>query len=101
MMASVRHGQIEKKELERRLAETLIPVEPRGRFVKRLRARLVHYHGDRVFSGWMLLVVFTTAILVFVTLLRLFVRGVSRWGGLIRGLNRRRQGPAETTSVSV
>lgn len=99
-MASVKHEQMENKELERILAETLVPVEPRSRFVKRLKARLVHYHGDNIFSGWMVIVFIATIVLVSVTIIRLFVRGFSYWIGLISNLSRRRHGSGEPNSIS-
>ncbi len=99
-MAGVKHGQMDTKELERILVKTLVPVEPRSRFVKRLRARLVHYHGGTLFSGWMVIVVIATIVLVGVTIIRLFVRGLSSWGGLISNLSRKRSGSGEPTSIS-
>ena len=100
MIADVKRGQMDKKEIERILAETLVPVEPSGRFVKRLKGRLVHYHGGNIFSGWMVLVVAATIILVAVTIIRLILRGISLWGGLIRNLSRKQRGSSEPTSVS-
>jgi hypothetical protein len=100
MMAGVKRGQMDNKELEQILAKTLVPVEPSGRFVRRLKARLVHYQGDNLFSGWMILVVAATIILVVVTILRLILRGVSLWGGLISNLSRKQRGSGEPTSVS-
>ena len=76
-MADVKRGQMDNKELERILTETLVPVEPRNRFVRRLKARLVHYRGGNLFSGWMILVVVATIVLVAVTIIRLFIRGIS------------------------
>ncbi len=99
-MAVVKPGQLEKKDLERILAETLVPVEPRSRFVKRLKARLVHYHGGNLFSGWMIIVVVASVILVAVTIIRLFVRGISSWGGFINNLSRKRRGSTKPTSIS-
>jgi hypothetical protein len=99
-MAAVKLEQLDNKDLERILAETLVPVEPRSRFVKRLKARLVYYHGGNLFSGWMVIVVVATIILVAVTIIRLFVRGLSSWGGLINNLSRRRRGSTEPTSIS-
>ncbi|NIS80049.1 MAG: hypothetical protein GTO14_07540 [Anaerolineales bacterium] len=93
--------QLDKKHLERWLAEALVPVEPSARFLRRLRARLVRYHGGRFFSGWMLLVVVATVIILFITVVRLFVRGISAWIGLIGGFGRKRREPVEPQSVSV
>jgi hypothetical protein len=99
-MAGIKHGQIGNKELEQILAKTLVPVEPRSRFVKRLKARLVHYHGGTLFSGWMIIVVIATIVLVAVTMIRLFVRGLSSWGGLISNLSHKRHGSGEPNSMS-
>ncbi len=100
MIAALGPEQLDNKDLERILANTLVPVEPRSRFVKRLRARLVHYHGGNLFSGWMVIVVVATIILVAMTILRFFVRGISSWGGLINNLSRKRRGSTEPTSIS-
>jgi hypothetical protein len=100
-MADVKRRQMDNKEIERILAETLVPVEPSTRFVKRLKARLVHYRGGNIFSGWMILVAAATIILVAVTIIRLILRGISLWAGLISNLGRKQRGSGEPTSISV
>lgn len=39
-------------ELESRLAQAMVPVEPRAGFRRKLRARLVHIQGERWLSPW-------------------------------------------------
>lgn len=82
-MAGTRSIKMERKELEDRLAQILVPVEPNPRFLKRLRARLVIYQGGGLFSGWMIVVVLATALLLAITALGLLIRLILGWLNLL------------------
>ena len=92
---------MDRKELEARLAQVLVPVEPNPRFLKRLRARLVTYQGGGVFSGWMIVVVLATALLLAITALGLLIRLVLSWLNLLGLIGRKRPETTEPKIVSV
>jgi hypothetical protein len=50
------------------LEEVLVPVEPSSKFIHGLRARLVHYKGDRIASIWFGMAIIGTALLIVVAL---------------------------------
>ncbi len=64
----------EKSELEAKLSETLVPVEPSARFTQLLRARLVNFEGGQPISGWTLIVLIGTGFLLILTSFGLFIR---------------------------
>lgn len=81
----------ERIDLEAMLADILVPVDPRPRFSKRLRAKLVHYRGARPFSGWTAVVVLASLLLMMVSLVGMLARFVGLWVRLIGALSRRRR----------
>lgn len=101
MSAKARPIRMDNKQIEQMLADTLVPVEPSPKFLRKLRARLVRYHGGQRFSWWMLIVVSASVILIGITLIGLLIRGISAWLGLLGGLGRRGGKPPEVQSVSV
>lgn len=64
----------EKSELEAKLSETLVPVEPSAHFTRLLRARLVNFEGGQPISGWTLIVLVGTGFLLILTSFGLFIR---------------------------
>ncbi len=84
-------ASLSKKRLEELLSDILVPVEPSVQFIRRLRARLVTYHGRGPLSSWMVIVVIATVFLLAVTSIGLIIRIFLSWVSLI-GLiaNRRR-----------
>jgi hypothetical protein len=91
---------LRRKDLEAWLAEVLVPVEPNPRFLRRLKARLVTYQGSGPFSGWMIVVVFATAILLAITTLGLITRLILGWLALIGLLGRKRTESVEPSTLS-
>ncbi len=91
MASQQRQTHLDKKQLEKWLEESLVPVEPSSRFLKRLHARLVIFQGQGALSGWMLVVVFVTALMLGVTVIGLIIRGILGWLNLLGMINRRRQ----------
>ena len=82
---------ISKKDIERLLTDTLIPVEPNQDFLTRLQARLVTYRGRKPVNGWMIVAVLATAMLIAISALGLVLRVLVALGGVIGLLvNRRR-----------
>ncbi|HEY42880.1 MAG TPA: hypothetical protein G4O11_02745 [Anaerolineae bacterium] len=100
-MAGARSVKMERKDLEARLAQILVPVEPNPRFLKRLRARLVTYQGGGLFSGWMIVVVLATALLLAITALGLLIRLILGWLNLLGFIGRKRSELTEPKIVSV
>jgi hypothetical protein len=92
---------MERNELEAWLTQVLVPVEPNPRFLKRLRARLVVYQGGGLFSGWMILVVLATALLLAITALGLLVRLIVGWLNLLRLFEKKHREIVEPETVSV
>ena len=93
--------EMERKDLEAWLAQVLIPVEPNPRFLRRLRARLVTYQGGGLFSGWMIVVVLATALLLAITALGLVIRLILGWLHLLGILGRKRSEKTEPETISV
>lgn len=58
---------LSSKELELWLSRTFIPIEPSDAFVRKLRARLIKYHGKQPFSGWMVLGAVAMALMLLLT----------------------------------
>jgi hypothetical protein len=82
---------ISKKDIERLLSDTLIPVEPSQEFLKKLQGRLVMYRGRRPVNGWMIVAVLATAALIAISALGLVLRILVALVGFIGILiNRRR-----------
>ena len=93
--------KMERKELESWLAQVLVPVEPNPRFLRRLRARLVTYQGGGLFSGWMIVVVLATALLLAITSLGLVIRLILGWLNLLGILGRKRRETTEPETITV
>ena len=100
-MAGQKPAKMDRKELETWLAQVLVPVEPNPRFLRRLRARLVTYQGGGPFSGWMIVVVLATALLLATTALGLVLRLILGWLNLLGILGRKRPEVAEPETISV
>jgi hypothetical protein len=68
---------ISTKELEQWLSKVFVPVEPSEVFIRRLKARLLKYRGDQVFSVWMVIGVIAMVLMIMLTwmgfLLRIFL----------------------------
>ena len=82
---------ISKKDIERLLSDTLIPVEPSQEFLKKLQAKLVMYRGRRPVNGWMIVAVLATAALIAISALGLVMRVLVALGGIIGILINRRK----------
>jgi hypothetical protein len=74
------------------LEEVLVPVEPSSRFIHGLRARLVHYRGDRLASIWFGMAIIGTALLIVVALSTFALRLAIAILAGIELLSRRRRG---------
>lgn len=93
--------KIDRKQLEAWLAQVLVPVEPNPLFLRRLRARLVTYHGGGLFSGWMMVVVLATALLLVITTLGLLLRFLLGWFNLIGLIGRKKRRSADPQTITV
>ncbi len=65
---------LDRDQLIRWLEETLVPVEPRARFVHHLRARLVRVRGGLMGSAWPLVVAAAATLLILMASLGLILR---------------------------
>jgi hypothetical protein len=81
------------EDVEIWLRSALVPIEPDERFIHRLRARLIHYQGDQPFSGWRLVGVVVTMVLILLTWMSLIFRVVLVIFSLFSLLNRHRRKP--------
>ncbi|HEX9796158.1 MAG TPA: hypothetical protein VGA52_04140 [Anaerolineales bacterium] len=63
---AAKRSSVTRKQLEALLAEALVPVEPSGRFVRRLRARLVRYEGSRASTLWAIVAGLAIALIVII-----------------------------------
>jgi hypothetical protein len=82
---------MDRKTLEAKLSKVLVPVEPNQRFTRRLRARLVTYQGESIFSGWFIFLVLATAILIMVASFGLVIRLLLGFVSIIGLIGHRRQ----------
>ena len=82
---------ISKKDIERLLTDTLIPVEPDQDFLTKLQARLVTYRSRKRVNGWMIVAVLATAALIAVSALGIILRVLVALGGLVSLLLNRRK----------
>lgn len=85
--------KIDRKKIEAWLEQSLVPVEPSPAFVRRLRARLVHVQGDRVFSPWVMMLIVASVIVLIATWLGLGLRLLLALLSLVGLLERRRREP--------
>jgi hypothetical protein len=95
MASQQRRTHLDKKQLEKWLEDSLVPVEPSSRFLKRLHARLVTFQGEGALSGWMLVVILVTSLMLGVTVIGLIIRGILSWLNLLGMINRKRQVSAD------
>ena len=93
-------ASLSKKRMEELLSDIFVPVEPSAQFVQRLRARLVTYSGKGPFSGWMIVVVIATAILLAITSIGLVIRIFLAWVSLIGLIANRRRVKSESRAVT-
>jgi hypothetical protein len=83
-------NRISKRDIERLLTDTLIPVEPNQDFLTKLQARLVTYRGRSPVNIWMIIAVMATVLLIAISALGLIIRIVVAIGGLVGILVNRR-----------
>lgn len=86
-----RFEMYEKNDLEARLSEALVPIEPSAHFTRLLRARLVNFEGGQPISGWTLIVLIGTGFLLVLTSLGLFIRIVLSLIAILGFLGERRR----------
>ena len=86
----------EANDLEAKLSEALVPVEPSTHFTRSLRARLVNYEGGQPISGWTLLVLIGTGSLLILTSFGLFFRIVLSLIAILGLLGERRRRSSDT-----
>ncbi len=87
--------QFGNKRLEDWLAQVFVPVEPSDRFVRHLKARLLHYRGNKVVSGWMMLGTLAMILMLVLTWLGIALRVLLLIVGLLGWLDRRRRSRQE------
>ena len=98
---SVRAGAngLSTKELELWLSRTFTPVEPSDAFVKKLRARLIKYHGKQPFSGWMVIGSIAMALMLLLTWFGLGLRMILLLLSLLGIKDRRKRGRISNSVV--
>jgi fatty acid desaturase len=74
MTSGIMKDTISKKELEHWLTQVFIPVEPSEIFIRRLKARLMKYQGDRLFSIWMFVGVLAMVAMIMLTWMGFLLR---------------------------
>ncbi|OGO17936.1 MAG: hypothetical protein A2Z14_03135 [Chloroflexi bacterium RBG_16_48_8] len=74
MLLGSMKNSISTKELEQWLTQVFVPVEPREIFIRRLKARLLKYRGNQVFSIWMVIVVVAMVLMFMLTWLGFLLR---------------------------
>lgn len=89
-----------KKDIERLLSDTLIPVEPNPEFLQKLQARLVTYRGRGSVNGWMIFAVLATAALLAISALGLVLRVIVMLGGFIGVLLNRRRSSSQADMLT-
>lgn len=87
-------SSVSRRRLEELLEQVLVPVEPDLRFVRRLKARLVHYRGSGMGPLWALAFGLAIATVVAVASLGLTLRLLLGFLSLV-GLVTRRQAAAQ------
>jgi hypothetical protein len=65
---------MDRRQLEAWLRNTMTPVEPSARFIRRLRAGLVSYQGTNLIMEWKVIAAIVTLILVTAASLGLALR---------------------------
>jgi hypothetical protein len=92
---------ISTKDLERWLSNAFVPIEPSEVFIKKLRARLIRYHGKQPFSVWMIVGAFAMALMLVLTWFGVALRIILLVLSLLGLMDRRRRGRgAEAITVS-
>ena len=91
---------MDRKTLEAKLSQVLVPVEPNRRFARRLRARLVTYEGESIFSGWFMFVVLATAVLIMVASFGLVIRLLLGFVSLIGLISHRQRRPQDRITLT-
>jgi hypothetical protein len=89
-----------KRDIERLLSDTLVPVEPDQEFLQKLQARLVTYRGRKPVNGWMVFAVLATAGLLAISALGMLVRVLLMIAGLIGLLTNRRRSSSRTGTLA-
>lgn len=82
--------RLNRKRIEKLLAESLVPVEPSPIFVSELRGRLVIIKGDQVFSPWILILILASLVIFIASALGFAIRLLLGLLGLIGIMERRR-----------
>lgn len=95
MVKSDHIHQNENRGLEDWLAQVFVPVEPSDRFIRHLKARLLHYQGKKAISGWMLLGALAMILMLVLTWLGIALRVLLLLMGLFGWLDRRRRSRQE------
>jgi hypothetical protein len=87
---------ISKKDLESWLSQVFIPVEPSDVFIRRLKARLLKYKGNQLFSIWMFIGAIAMVFMLLLTWLGIALRLILLLVSFIGVLNKRRRTHRET-----
>lgn len=95
-----RLANLSTKDLERLLAETLVPVEPDVQFIRRLRARLVDYRGEGVSTGWAVVIGLAISALFMVLSIGFALRLLMALLGLMGILNQRKASRQERPTTA-
>ncbi len=88
---SANRQRLDRKQIERLLEDSLIPIEPNTSFVSDLRARLVTVRGGQVLSPWMLILILASVVIFVASALGLVLRVLLALLGLVGLMERRRR----------
>jgi hypothetical protein len=83
---------ISTNDLETWLSKAFIPIEPSEVFVRKLRARLIKFHGKQPFSGWMVVGALAMALMLLLTWLGFALRVILLIISLLGFMDRRKRG---------
>lgn len=97
MSIGSRAERLTTEGLENWLSEAFVLVEPSAKFVKRLKARLIRYHGHSPFSGWVILGAFAMALMLLLTWIGLALRIILLIFSLIGVIDRKRKSRKSST----
>lgn len=89
--AWTKRPDIAGRQLEAWLSRVLIPVEPSSGFIGRLRARLVTYQGRKFPTGWLVVAVAVSLLLVIASVVGQVVRVLVVILAILAAVGRQRQ----------
>lgn len=101
MSIGSRADRIATSDLEKWLTNALVPIEPSARFVKRLKAKLIRFHGNRPFSVWVIVGSLAMAMMLLLTWFGLALKIILFLFSLIGVFDRKRKTRNKSATIPV